>query len=248
MRKITCFKVAFLFLFIFSLLEFPVLAKGQSFPGQQESLNPQMEQEPAKVWDPLEKSNRKVFKFNDWFYTDIVRPVSRVYLKVPQPVRNAVGNTFDNLEDPARFVNFVLQGRPRRAGNEMARFILNSTVGIGGFFDVAQNACGIQGNNADFGQTLGIWGLGPGAYLLIPVLGPSDERDFLGYVADSAMDPLFWVPGPWWVTAPPSALKYVNTASLHIGQYEAMKRACLDPYVAMRNAYMQYRQHLIEKR
>ncbi|MGC9196497.1 MAG: MlaA family lipoprotein [Syntrophobacteraceae bacterium] len=198
-----------------------------------------------KVWDPLERSNRKVFDFNDAIYTDFVQPLTVVYKKLPQSMRKVVHNGFDNMEAPSRFVNLVLQGKPRRAGNEMTRFVINSTVGVGGMFDVAKNAFGVRETDADFGQTLGTWYVPPGPYLVVPALGPSNTRDLVGKVADSFLDPLYWVPGPFWVTWPAYFVKYTDEASNHIGQYEAMKRASLDPYVAMRNAYMQHRNNMI---
>lgn len=232
-------------LLIFSPLSFPILAGAQIFNNQGASGGLQPSETGQKVWDPLERSNRKVFDFNDTIYTDFVRPLTVVYKKLPQSMRKVIHNGFDNMEAPSRFVNLVLQGKPRRAGNEMTRFVINSTVGVGGMFDVAGNALGVRGTDADFGQTLGTWYVPPGPYLIIPALGPSDARDLVGKVADSFMDPLYWVPGPFWATWPAECVKYTDEASNHIGQYEAMKRASLDPYVAMRNAYMQHRDNMI---
>lgn len=247
MRKISRLKIAILFLFTFTLLGIPILATAQIFGGQQSATPPQ-DQGQLKISDPFEHSNRNIFKFNDRVYFGIVKPVAVAYLKLPKPFRKVIGNGFDNLEIPSHFVNFVLQGEPRKAGNEMSRFILNSTVGIGGMFDVAANACGIQGDDADFGQTLGKWSVGPGPYLVVPVLGPYNERDLFGFAVDSAMDPLVWVPGPFWITIPPDFVKYVNKAADHVGEYEALKKAALDPYVAMRDGYMQHRASVISNR
>ena len=240
MRKITCLEIAFLFLFVFSLLGFFALTCGPAF-AEQQTLEPQQGQGQQKSCDPAEASNRKIFNLNDCLYFQVVKPIARAYSALPQPVRRALGNGFQNLEVPAHFVNFALQGRAQLAGDEMTRFIINSTVGIGGMFDVAHNALGLEDHDADFGQTLGKWGVLPGPYLVVPVLGPSDSRDLFGYAVDKVMDPLFWVPGPWWVTIPPSFVNFAGKASNHSGEYEALKKASLDPYVAMRDAYEQYR-------
>lgn len=247
MPKISRLKFAILFLFTVTFLAVPMLADAQIFGGQQSAPPPQ-DQGQLKVSDPFEHSNRNIFNLNDRLYFGIVKPVAVAYLKLPQPFRRAIDNGFNNLEIPSHFVNFVLQGEPRSAGNEMSRFILNSTVGIGGMFDVAANACGIQSENADFGQTLGKWSVGPGPYLVVPVLGPSDQRDLFGFIVDSAMDPLFWVPGPIWITIPPDFVKYVSKAADHVGEYEALKKASLDPYIAMRDGYMQHRASVISNR
>jgi phospholipid-binding lipoprotein MlaA len=244
MQKITV-RASFFLLFFLGL---PILAGAQIFNSQEQSLSPEPGQVEQKVWDPLEGSNRKVFYFNDLLYSDVVQPVTVVYRKLPSPVQNVVRNGFQNLEAPSRFVNLVLQGEPGKAGEEMTRFVINSTVGVGGMFDVAHHALGIQDHDADFGQTLGIWYVEPGPYLVVPALGPSNARDLVGFAADHFMDPLYWVPGPFWVTWPADFVKYTSKASDHIDQYETLKKGSLDPYVAMRNAYMQHRQDMIPNR
>ncbi|MGC8490908.1 MAG: MlaA family lipoprotein [Syntrophobacteraceae bacterium] len=248
MRKFPCYAAAFFFPLFFALLCSSVPAGAQVFTNHEQSVGLQPSLTQQQVYDPYERTNRKVFNFNDRLFSDVVQPITRVYRKLPEPVRKVFRNGFQNLEEPSYFVNFVLQGKPHRAGNEMTRFVINSTVGVGGMFDVAHNACGIEMHDADFGQTLGIWGFQPGPYLVVPALGPSDPRDLVGYAADSVMDPLFWVPGPFWVTIPPSFVKYVGKASDNIDNYEALKKASLDPYVAMRNAYMQNREHVIREK
>ncbi|MDR3567848.1 MAG: VacJ family lipoprotein [Syntrophobacteraceae bacterium] len=248
MKKITRLAIAFFPLLIFSLLGFPILAGAQIFGNREQSVGSPTGEVEQHVWDPLERSNRKVFDFNDRLYSDVVEPITTVYRKLPLPVRNVVGNGFQNLEAPSRFVNFALQGKPHRASNEITRFVINSTLGVGGMFDVAQKAFGLQDHDADFGQTLGIWCVEPGPYLVVPALGPSNTRDLVGLAADSFMDPLYWVPGPSWMMYPVDFVKYTSKASDHIDQYETMKKASLDPYVAMRNAYMQHREDKIGNR
>ncbi|MDR3567596.1 MAG: VacJ family lipoprotein [Syntrophobacteraceae bacterium] len=246
MRKIACFEVKFTFLLIFAVLAFPILAGAQIFTNQQRTESASEGQ--VRVQDPFERSNRKIFNFNDRLYSKYVRPVTNVYSQLPITIRNVFHNGFENLEDPSRFVNFVLQQRPRMAGNTMTRFVINSTVGVGGMFDVAKNALGVERHNADFGQTLGVYGVDSGPYLVVPALGPSDTRDLLGFAVDSVMDPLFWVPGPFWITYPPDFVKYMGKAADHIDDYETMKKAALDPYVAMRDGYMQYRKNAVSKK
>ena len=245
MQKTTCSAMSLFWLFIFILLGSPLPAGAQIF-NSQDSLQPgEVEQ---KVFDPLQSSNRKVFYFNDLLYTDIVEPVTVVYRKLPPPVRKVVRNGFQNLEAPSHAVNLALQGNSCLACAEVTRFVINSTVGVCGMFDVARDALGIQDHDADFGQTLGAWCVAPGPYLVVPALGPSDTRDLVGYAADSVMDPLFWIPGSTWVMYSVDFVKYTAKASDHIDQYETMKKASVDPYVAMRNAYMQHREDLIRNR
>ncbi len=248
MKKITFLARVFFTLLIFSLLCLPVLAEAQIFSNQEQYVSPQPGEVEQKVWDPLERSNKKVFYFNDLLYTDVVKPLTVVYEQLPPSVRKVFYNGFQNLEDPSRIVNFALQGKPRRAGDELTRFVINSTVGVGGMFDVADNALGIQDQDADFGETLGTWSVGPGPYLVVPGLGPMDTRDFVGFAVDDVLDPLFWVPGPFWLTWPADFVKYTGKASDHIDQYEAMKKASLDPYIAMRSAYMEHREAMIANR
>ncbi len=248
MKKIVRLAMVFFLLFIFSPLSFPRLVGAQIFSNQEQSVATPPDAVEQKVWDPLERSNRKVFSFNDLLYTDVVKPLTVVYDQLPPPARKVFHNGFQNLDAPSRVVNLVLQGKPHRAGEEMERFVINSTLGVGGMFDIAQNTFGVHERDADFGQTLGTWCVAPGPYLVVPVLGPSNTRDLTGLAADSFMDPLYWVPGPFWLTYPVDFVKYVNKASEHIDQYETMKKGSLDPYVAMRNAYMQHREEMIRGR
>jgi phospholipid-binding lipoprotein MlaA len=247
MRKITCFKIAILFLLSFNLLALPLPTCSPALADQPQAAPSQEAQDPQKACDPYENTNRKIFNFNDRLYFCFIKPLVNAYDTIPPPVRKVIRNGFDNLQVPAHFVNFVLQGSPQMAGDEMTRFVINSTVGIGGMFDVANNALGVPDHYADFGQTLGKWNVPTGAYLVVPALGPSDQRDLVGYAVDKVMDPLFWIPGEWWVSIPPSFVNFTSEASVHSGEYETLKKASLDPYVAMRNGYLQHREHLITK-
>lgn len=201
-----------------------------------------------KVNDPYEWSNRKVFDFNDHLYFYVLKPAAVAYSTVmPTDLRTGIKNGFHNLVYPARFINCVLQAKPDKALTETLRFVINSTTGLVGMIDLAQANFGLASYDADFGQTLALWGLGSGPYLVVPLLGPSDARDLFGFGVDSAMNPLFWLPYTWWASFTVQTGKYVNSTSLQIGQYEELKKASLDPYVATREGYVQYREHLISK-
>ncbi|MCE5335556.1 MAG: VacJ family lipoprotein [Desulfobacteraceae bacterium] len=203
---------------------------------------------PVAVNDPYENFNRAMFKLNDRIYFWVLKPTGIVYAAYfPPGLRGAVRNAFSNFVFPARFVNSTLQGRMDNAGTELARFLLNSTLGLAGLVDVAQIHFNLAPSDRDFGQTLAHWGAGSGPYLMIPVLGPSNPRDLIGYAADSAMDPMFWIPAEWWVSPTVKAGKIVNNASLRIGEYEDLKKSALDPYVAIRDGYTQYRNNQIKK-
>ncbi len=159
-------------------------------------------------------------------------------------------NFFDNLRAPARFVNNLLQLRMKNAGNEFVRFVFNSTAGLGGLADAARELLHIQRTSPDFGQTLGLYGIGSGFYLVLPVLGPSSLRDGVGLAVDRFMYPLSYISFthiPFEAAAGTAAFEMVNYTSFHIGDYEAFKEAAIDSYVSMRNAYAQNRKKVLEK-
>lgn len=202
------------------------------------------------VNDPLEGLNRFVFNVNDKLYFWVLKPAAKVYSAyVPLGLRTAVDNAAKNFEFPARFANDILQQRVDKADVETRRVLINSTLGLGGMFDVAQSHYGISSpREEDFGQTLAVWGTGSGPFLMLPVLGPSDTRDAFGYAVDhTAFDPLFWTTIPVWVGPAVKAEKIVNRVSLRPGQYEAFKDMALDPYVSMRDAYMQRRENALKQ-
>jgi phospholipid-binding lipoprotein MlaA len=204
-----------------------------------------LEENKPRVNDPLERMNRFVFKINDKLYFWAIKPVATVYSAfVPLGVRTAIDNAAKNFEFPARFANSILQQRGDKAGIEMERVVINSTLGVGGMFDVAQSKFGISNpDEEDFGQTLAVYGVGSGPFLMLPVLGPSDVRDTFGYAMDhTVFDPLFWISYPTWVSYTVKAEKIVNKASLKAGMYEDFKNSAIDPYVSMRDAYMQRRE------
>ncbi len=145
--------------------------------------------------DPLEPTNRFFYRINDGLDTYLLRPVAVAYRYVPGVIRTPIHNVLANMSSPVVFSNDVLQTRPRRAGTTMMRFLINSTAGVGGLFDVAKDL-GYPEHDNDFGITLALWGVGPDPFLFLPVLGPSSPRDAGGFGADIALDPLTWASFP----------------------------------------------------
>jgi len=190
--------------------------------------------------------NRAFFHFNDKLYSWIVKPAGKGYSKVvPRPARTCVGRFFANVKYPIHLVNNVLQAKFKAAGIETGRFVINSTVGVGGLFDPAKH-WKIEPHPANFDQTLGLYGLGPGIYFDWPVFGPSSTRGTAGLAADGMLSPWFYIGGVGVVYGVP-AYRELNSASLGLGEYESFKKATLDPYVAMRSAYYESRAEAVEK-
>ncbi len=206
-------------------------------------------EEAPSVADPLEGFNRLMFKVNDKLYFWILRPAARGYSRVmPEPGRVAVKRFFANVFMPVRFANNVLQFKFKYAAVEVARFVINSTVGLAGFMDPAKSRWNLAMHEEDFGQTLGFYGMGPGIYLNLPVFGPSNIRDTIGMVADIFLSPTAYIlPNDREIVVGIDAYKRVNEASLNIGLYEGIKRDALDPYIFIRNAYQQHRVSEIKK-
>lgn len=199
------------------------------------------------IADPIEPFNRLMFRFNDKLYFYLLKPAARVYRVLPEPVRVSASNFFTNLGAPIRIVNSALQLKLRDAGNEIVRFGVNTTVGIGGLFDPARHWLGIRKKDEDFGQTLGRYGTGPGIYIVMPVLGPSTLRDGFGDVVDAYMDPVVIAVDDSEDVIALKAWETVNYLSLDKDTYESIKRDALDPYTFMKNAFAQNREGRIAK-
>ncbi len=200
------------------------------------------------ISDPLEPVNRAFFQFNDKLYFWVMKPMAVGYSAVaPEPVRIGIKNFFYNLAFPVRFVNCLLEGKGQGASDEVVRFFINSTVGMAGFIDVATNKLEIQKNEVDLGLTFGVWGMGSGIYFNWPVLGPSTLRDTAGFVGDAFLYPISYIVDPSKYTFALNAFDLVNQTSLRIGDYEDLKKAAFDPYVALRDAYYQNRKSKLEK-
>jgi len=206
------------------------------------------------VADPLEGWNRFWFGFNDVFYGYVFRPLYKAYAFVtPQELRTGLKNVLVNALFPVRFVNSLLQGKFFAAGVEFGRFIVNSTVGIGGLINVTKDKktiVPVDPDGEDFGQTLGVWGMGPGIYLVWPILGPSSVRDTVGRAADWLIDPLLFVPGTTTMNTVSAGIwggLRFNAADDTLNTYDAIKKAAVDPYISMRDMYVKYRQRRIEQ-
>ena len=207
-----------------------------------------LEETPEPISDPLEPVNRAFFKFNDKLYFWILKPLATGYeAVVPEGGRVGVRNFFSNLTTPIRLVNCLFQANFKGAGNETVRLLVNTAFGVAGFLDVAKNELNIEKSEEDFGQTLGSWGIGSGIYIDWPIFGPSSLRDTAGFVGDLFLDPrtyifnrpIFYVLRPY---------ETVNDTSLTIGEYEDFKESAVDPYIALKDAYHQYRQNKIRQR
>ena len=191
--------------------------------------------------------NRVMFGFNDVLYFWVVKPVMQAYAGVvPKPARIGIGNFFHNVTTPARLVNCLLQGKGPEAGSELRRFAINTTAGVLGFGDPARDRWELEPAEEDLGQTLAVYGLGDGFYVVWPLLGPSTLRDSVGMVGDQFLNPVRYVK-PAEASIGISAADAANDGSFHIGEYEAFKSAAVDPYVAMREAYVQYRSKQIKE-
>ena len=198
--------------------------------------------------DPLEPTNRFFYKVNDGLDTYILRPVAVAYRQVPGAIRRPIHNVVTNLAAPVTLVNDVLQTKPRRAGDTLMRFAINSTVGGLGLFDVA-TGWGYPEHTSDFGVTLALWGAGEGPFLFLPVLGPSNPRDAGGYAVDIAYDPLTWASfgGDRAVQLTRYGVTAVDTRERLLDPIDQVKKTALDPYATFRSLYRQNRQDTIEK-
>ena len=143
-----------------------------------------------EVNDPFEEINRKTYEFNESLDKNILKPVAEVYSNFPPKVKKGVTNFFNNLEEVDTFINQLLQGKPKESINDLSRFVINTTIGIGGIFDVASKM-GLERHEEDFGQTLAVWGVGEGPYIMLPFLGPSTLRDTLSRPVSSFLSVTF---------------------------------------------------------
>lgn len=211
-------------------------------PAEDEEFEDLLEEDAANppIRDPLETFNRGMFWFNDKLYFYVLKPTVKVVRYIPEDVRVCFSNFIHNLTTPVRFLNAVFQGKIHDAGNEFGRFMVNTTVGIGGLFDPAKKYGKLFPKEEDFGQTMGTWGIGNGAYLVIPFMGPTTLRDGLGDVVDATWNPLnMYLDNTEYLET--RAVDVVNGLSLDKDSYEAIKQNSLDPYLFIRDAYVQNR-------
>ncbi len=197
-----------------------------------------------QINDPLEPANRAIFAFNRAIDAVILKPLATLYRDfTPKVFQDAVSNILANLRTPVVLANDVLQGEGKRAGNTLARFVVNSTAGLGGMIDVA-NEMGIPGHAEDFGQTLAVWGVEEGPYLMLPVFGPSNPRDLIGLVADFFSDPINWYAANThreFVTYSRTGTTGVDARAKHMKELDDLERTSLDYYAAIRSLYRQRR-------
>ena len=197
--------------------------------------------------DPFEETNRQLFEVTLAVDRAVMRPVATAYRDtLPTGLQDMVRNFLDNLSSPSVFANDILQGDPERAGVTLARAVVNTSIGVGGLFDVAQD-WGLPKHREDFGQTLAVWGVGEGPYLVIPLLGPSNPRDLVGRGVDLFLDPVSYV--DWgdhgyvpWVRV---AVDQIDFRARALQQVEDIERTSADFYAASRSLYRQNRQNAI---
>lgn len=194
--------------------------------------------------DPLEGYNRAMYSFNDTLDKVIIKPAAQGYDAVlPDPIQKGVSNFFSNLNEITVILNDLLQLKFGQAFHDTGRFVLNSTVGFAGIFDVAGYA-GYEKHDEDFGQTLGVWGVEPGAYVVLPFFGPRNVRDSFGLVADIYTDPVTYVDDTSARNAL-VALQVIDARANLLGVQNVLEEAALDKYSYVRDAYIQRRQNLV---
>ncbi len=200
----------------------------------------------AVINDPLEGINRSLFKFNHNLHTWLVEPTAKAYRKVtPSMFRTGIVNIFDNILEPTRFLNSLLQGRFVEARETFLRFLLNSTVGVCGLMDPSTYD-GRELHERRFASTLAYYGVGSGPYLVIPLFGSTNLRGVGGLVGDTVASPSWYIFSDPLVVVAVKASKTINHTSFRLGEYEKMLSGALDPYIAVRNAFAQHQLQLTE--
>ena len=198
----------------------------------------------APAYDPYEKWNRKVFNFNMSLDKHVMKPVARTYIRVfPQWGRNMTRNFLDNIHTPVVLANDVLQGESKRGTVTLGRFAINSTLGVGGLFDVAKTHFKLPEHDEDFGQTLAVWGTGGGVYLMLPLIGPSNPRDLTGRLIDYAFDPMTYVSwgNLWWVPPTRGAVDLVDARSRNLTVLDDIEKTSIDFYASVKSLHEQNR-------
>ena len=209
----------------------------------------------VQISDPFEPVNRAIFRFNDGLYDYVLRPVSKGYTTVvPAPGRKGIGNFFDNIRFPIRFVNSVLQGKFKRAGLETGKFAVNTVAGLGGFIRISDDVPALARiPQEDTGQTFGVWRIGQGPYVVLPILGPGTARDTVGFVGDYFLSPLNWNLKDnieWYTWEIDTGVTVVNVVSRlpdRLATYDAARKDAIDPYLAVRSSYVQYREAAVKQ-
>lgn len=230
-------------------------SNGQKAQNSTEEFDDEFEEEfeakeAANEYDPLSGYNRSMTSFNDKVIIYALNPVSKVYASVaPLPFRLGVSNFVHNMEFPIRLANNLLQLKFKNSYDETERFLVNSTIGLGGLMDPATKILKISAHNEDFGQTLGHYGVGPGFHVVLPFLGPSNVRDGVGIILDAYLSPLvnvkgwenYKIPDNLGQTMAIVVIYFVNDNSLHLGEYDSIKKDAIDLYPFLRDIYEQKR-------
>jgi phospholipid-binding lipoprotein MlaA len=224
-----------------------VMAAGCATPPPETDAEARAEYE--QLNDPLEPMNRSVFEFNQGLDRAVIKPAAKGYRNiVPEFGRDRVEDFLTNLEEPLVFINDVLQGEVSRAGTTLGRFVLNSTFGVLGIMDVAE-PMGLEGHGEDFGQTLAVWGVPEGPYLMLPLFGPSSPRDGIGMGVDMYVDPVGWWTGEVgadWASPTRTAVGGIDTREEYLEILDDIERSSLDYYASIRSMYRQNRQKEIQ--
>ena len=190
--------------------------------------------------DPLESFNRAMYTFNDVVDRALLKPLATGYRYIiPSPVRRGVGNFFSNLRAPTTFINDLLQGKPARARQTLDRFLLNSSIGLFGLIDIA-TPLGKPPHEEDYGQTLAVWGVPSGPYIVLPFLGPSTVRDSIGKIPEFYIADPLWEPGDVTVTVTRFGLRLIDLRSRLLG-VDRILQMQVDPYLFLRETYLQQR-------
>ena len=202
---------------------------------------------PRHPSDPWERMNRGTFGFNEGADRWVIAPIAKGWdFVIPDPVERSIRKFFVNSRIPIHFVNALLQAKLVAAFEDLTRFVVNTTIGVAGFFDPATHF-GLEAHHEDFGQTLGYWGVPPGPYLVLPIFGPSNPRDTGGLIVDSASLVYPWFV-PIYVSPAIGVFDLLNRRSLVLDSIAAEREAALDYYVFVRNAYLSYRENLVRDR
>ena len=239
-------KIIILFFLFFSLLSYKVVASeaDQVNTDSEDFETTTLEDE---IYDPFEPVNRAIFSFNNVADRIVLEPIAKGYKKLPSPLQSGINNFLSNLRAPLVVVNQLLQGQGQNAFQSSGRFIVNSTVGIFGLFDVAEKM-GLEEKEEDYGQTLATWGVGDGFYLVLPLFGPSNLRDTSGMVLTMLTDPInaYAVSeGEAWLVPMRTAANAVDTRSQIIDEVNALRDNSVDYYAAVRSSYHQNRKAAI---
>ena len=239
-------RIIILFFLFFSLLSY------KAFASEADRVNTDSEDFETttiedEIYDPFEPVNRAIFSFNNVADRIVLEPISKGYKKLPSPIQSGINNILSNLRAPLVVVNQLLQGQAENAVQSSGRFVVNSTVGVFGLFDVAEKI-GLEEKEEDYGQTLATWGVGDGFYIVLPLFGPSNLRDTSGMVLTMLTDPInaYAVSeGEAWLVPMRTAANAVDTRSQIIDEVNALRDNSVDYYAAVRSSYYQNRKAAI---